>query len=108
MILSNITKKYKQKTLMNKKISSQLSDSIKDTSEDQPVEFIELSEEDLQKIVGGWPRSFFGSLNWVINGHSDAVSETVNGLFQGNLPNKETAEKVFVPLDWQFFHRLFF
>ena len=92
---------------MNKKTSSQLSDSIKDTSEEQPVEFIELSEEDLQKIVGGWPGSFFGSLNEVFNGHSKAVSQTVNGLFHGKLPDRETAQKVFVPLDWQFFNRLF-
>jgi bacteriocin-like protein len=91
---------------MNKKLSSQASDSIKHTSEKLPAEFSELSEEDLQQIVGGRP--FFRTLTKVIKGHSGAVSDTVNGLVGGKLPNKETAEKVFVPLDWQLIHELFF
>lgn len=92
---------------MNEKLSSQVSDSIKYTLEDLSSEFIEeLSEEELQQIVGG--RSFFGVLNGVINGHSKAVSQSVNGLFQGKLPDKETAKKVVVPLDWQLIRGLFF
>jgi len=49
---------------MNKKLSSQASDSIKHTSEKLPAEFSELSEEDLQQIVGGRP--FFRTLTKVI------------------------------------------
>jgi len=90
---------------MNKKLSSQVSDFIKYTSEELPAEFIELSEEDLQQVVGGKP--FFAVLNGVINGHTKAVSSTVNGLFNGQLPDKETAKKVFVPLDWQLFRGWF-
>ena len=93
---------------MNEKLSSQVSDSIKYTLEDLSSEFIEeLSEEELQQIVGGG-RSFFGVLNDVFNGHNSAVSKTVNGLFKGKLPDRKTAERVVVPLDWQVIRGLFF
>jgi bacteriocin-like protein len=81
------------------KIRSQVSDSIKYTSEKLPAEFIELSEEDLEQIVGG--KNFFKAMNEAIEKKRQAINNTVNGLFQGNLPDKQTITTLVIPTHWE-------
>jgi bacteriocin-like protein len=90
---------------MNTKISSQVSDSIKHTSEKLPAEFIELSEEDLKQIVGG--KNFFTAMNEAINKKTQAINNTVNGLFQGDIPNWETIKTLVIPTHYEGIRRWF-
>jgi bacteriocin-like protein len=80
---------------MNKKLRSQVSNCIKHTSEELPAEFIELSEEDLQQIVGGksfWDRKFWSA---------------VRGEVQDTLYKPGTGEDLFIPIEWRVLGRLF-
>lgn len=91
---------------MNKKLSSQVSESIKHISEEVPAELFELSEEDLQKIVGGLP--LWKAIKSAAQDKNNAVKTTFHDLFtQGKFPTGQTANDLLEPPEWSIFRRLF-
>jgi bacteriocin-like protein len=89
---------------MNKKSRSEVNDSIKHTSEKLPAEFLELSDEDLQQVVGG--KNFFDALNEGIEIKRKAINNTVKGIFQRNVKGKDV-RNLLIPTHWHVIGRFF-
>ena len=95
-MLLNTTKKNKIKTFMKNKSTSLVSESIKNTSEEIPVELFELSEEDLQQIVGGI--SLWDAFTGTVKAKVEAVGKTAVGIVtQGTFPTGQTAQDLLDP-----------
>jgi bacteriocin-like protein len=92
---------------MNDKSTSPISESLKNTSEEVPVELFELSEEDLQQIIGGlslWDR-FTGAVKKELKAADDTI---VNLVTNGNPPPGLTTQKLLDPVMRSFLRGLGF
>jgi bacteriocin-like protein len=81
---------------MKDKLTSPVSESLKNT-EEVPVELFELSEEDLQQIVGGL--SLWDAFTGTVKDKAKAVKNTVVDIVtQGTPPTGKTAQDLLDPL----------
>jgi bacteriocin-like protein len=91
---------------MKNKSKSPVIESIKNTSEEVPVELFELSDEDLQQIVGGL--SLWDAITGAYKGKAKAVGDVVVGIVTtGSIPtDKETINNLLDPLPINVLRRL--
>lgn len=91
---------------MKDKSTSPISESIKNTSEEVPVELFELSDEDLQQIVGGL--SVWDAFTGAVKGRGKAIVDTVVGIVTtGSIPtDKQTVNNLLDPLPIAVLRRL--
>ena len=81
-----------------KKLGSQASDFIKHNSEELPAELVEISEEDLQQIVGG--DNFWDGIRNGIETKWNAITTTIGGT-----PTGQTIVDVATPTHWHIIRR---
>ena len=84
---------------MNKrKLEPQASDFIKHNSEELPAELVEISEEDLQQIVGG--DNFWDGIRGGIKTKADAIITNIY-----DTPTTQTVVDVTTPTHWHIIRR---
>lgn len=84
--------------MSKKRLEPQMGDFIKHSSEELPTELVEISEEDLQQIVGG--NNFWKAVKGGVGAKWNAIVETAKGT-----ATEPTLVDLVIPTHWHIISR---